>query len=145
MLGIKILNRYDNENSVYVKLYLKNGKVVDEHRYIMSNYLNRELSYNDVVHHKDGNKKNNNISNLELLSRSEHASEHQSKTYNEKFIELKCSFCNNNFYLLKTKHRYEILRGREDFCCSISCSVKRQWVIKKEKQQQQEILEDMPK
>jgi len=41
-------------------------KPVLEHRYVMSVHLNRKLFTNEIVHHKDGNKKNNSISNLEL-------------------------------------------------------------------------------
>ena len=33
----------------------------------------------EVVHHKDGNKKNNNSSNLEKISKSQHNKEHPEK------------------------------------------------------------------
>ena len=54
-----------------------NGKKIDEHRYIMEQYLGRKLEKDEVVHHKDGNKRNNNIENLELTTRSKHSREHQ--------------------------------------------------------------------
>lgn len=60
----------------YKKIRLKGKGVVDEHRYIMQKHLGRRLSFNEVVHHKDGNKRNNSIENLELISRSEHAKLH---------------------------------------------------------------------
>ena len=47
-----------------------------EHRYIMEKHLGRQLTPHEVVHHIDGNKQNNNISNLKLMSRSEHIREH---------------------------------------------------------------------
>lgn len=53
-----------------------NGKKIDEHRYIMEVHLGRKLATNEVVHHKDDNKFNNEISNLELMSRSEHSRMH---------------------------------------------------------------------
>lgn len=127
MLGLKIINRYNSKDNKYIKLYLSNGSVVDEHRYIMTNYLNRELSYNDVVHHKDGNKKNNDISNLELLSRKEHASGHGIKQDDEKYITLKCDYCGQDFNILISKHKYRISKSQCNFFCSRSCTVKNQW------------------
>lgn len=49
---------------------------VYEHRYVMECHLGRPLSKNEVVHHKDGDIYNNDISNLEVLSRSEHNHRH---------------------------------------------------------------------
>ena len=54
-----------------------NGKKMDEHRYIMEQHLGRQLARDEVVHHKDGDKSNNEIENLELMSLSEHARQHQ--------------------------------------------------------------------
>lgn len=53
-----------------------NGVKYDEHRYIMEQHLGRKLKRDEVVHHKDGNKRNNDLSNLEVMSLSEHAREH---------------------------------------------------------------------
>ena len=49
---------------------------VKEHRLIMEQHLNRYLEKDELVHHKDGNRLNNYIGNLELLKRSEHNSTH---------------------------------------------------------------------
>jgi len=42
------------------------------HRLVMEKKLGRRLLNTEHVHHKDGNKKNNKISNLQLVSNSEH-------------------------------------------------------------------------
>lgn len=47
------------------------GKVL-EHRYIMEQHLGRPLLHTEEVHHKDENKLNNDLSNLEILTRSQH-------------------------------------------------------------------------
>lgn len=49
---------------------------MDEHRYIMQEHLGRKLERWEVVHHKDGNKRNNDIDNLELMHISKHSREH---------------------------------------------------------------------
>ena len=59
----------------YISLKI-NGKKYDEHRLIMENNIGRKLTFNEVVHHIDGNKSNNKIENLQLMSRSEHARLH---------------------------------------------------------------------
>lgn len=41
---------------------------VMEHRYMMSKHLGRELYPEETVHHKDGNRQNNALENLELFS-----------------------------------------------------------------------------
>lgn len=58
-----------------------NGKRIDEHRYLMQKALGRTLLSNEIVHHKDGNKSNNDLSNLEILQRSEHSRMHTKERF----------------------------------------------------------------
>lgn len=53
-----------------------NGKRVDMHRHIMEEHLGRGLTRDEVVHHIDGNPMNNDLSNLVVMSRSEHTKLH---------------------------------------------------------------------
>lgn len=39
-----------------------------EHRIVMEKHIGRKLKYEERIHHIDGNKKNNDISNLVLFS-----------------------------------------------------------------------------
>ena len=55
-----------------------------EHRHVMEQHLNRPLHDDEIVHHKDGDKLNNSIRNLELTSRREHVKHHPEVTANLK-------------------------------------------------------------
>jgi len=53
------------QNDGYAYIWV-DGKYVSEHRYVMEQMLARLLKKGENVHHKDGNRANNNPDNLEL-------------------------------------------------------------------------------
>lgn len=63
----------------YKKIYAPNHPYCDahgyvlEHRIIMEQYIGRYLDPEEQIHHKDGNKLNNIIENMEILNRSSHS------------------------------------------------------------------------
>ena len=57
------------------RYHQKNGQY--EHRTIMEEHLGRKLTKNEIVHHKDGDKHNNSIDNLQIMSRQEHSRMHR--------------------------------------------------------------------
>lgn len=81
-----------------------NGKKFDEHRLIFEKHLGRKLTKEEIVHHIDGDKSNNDINNLMLFpTKSVHTKYHYEKGdlkikvgENKKELingKLKCSKC----------------------------------------------------
>ena len=64
----------------------KDGVVLLEHRAIMEELLGRPLRSNEVVHHIDGDKHNNEPSNLMVVSREEHARIHSEDIKRDKAV-----------------------------------------------------------
>lgn len=72
----------------YVQITMGENKGRGLHVVIMEEKIGRKLFANECVHHIDHNKHNNNIENLALMTRSEHAALH-AKENNEKRERLK--------------------------------------------------------
>ena len=72
----RIINRTRINAYGYRLIRLRKGEWVLEHRYVMEKHLNRKVEPHEVVHHKDGNKLNNNINNLMLDLLPSHISRH---------------------------------------------------------------------
>lgn len=53
-----------------------NGRFIDEHRLVMEQYLGRKLKSDEVVHHINGNKRDNRIENLQVMTLAEHSRMH---------------------------------------------------------------------
>lgn len=87
----------------YVWIYIGNNKEIKLHRYLMEIKLGRKLKSSEIVHHKDFNKLNNNIDNLEIVNRTKHNKIH-------------------NF--LKTENRNDCYSIRELNLLSSNCSYK---------------------
>ena len=68
------------------------GRYALEYRVIAEKLLGRALKDTEVVHHKDGNKKNNDPQNLEVLERRVHTRLHQEHRL-ARLVEIQCPTC----------------------------------------------------
>ncbi len=62
----------------YLRLHCPIRKrFVGVHRLVMEQKIGRLLTSQEAVHHKDHNRKNNDISNLEIIDHAEHTRQHR--------------------------------------------------------------------
>jgi len=102
-------------------------------RILVEKSIGRSLFPTEDVHHIDGNPKNNDISNLEVLDHVVHCKQHGRENsiytkYGEE-IEVSCFICGKTFTISNLQLRYKINNVRYKnksghFFCSRRCSGK---------------------
>ena len=93
------LNRRNGEpvrHKVFTGVYIKDGyryvmvgkrHYEPEHRVVMERFLHRSLTSAEHIHHIDGDTLNNSPSNLQIVSKSEHAKLHNFSAVGRSVIE----------------------------------------------------------
>lgn len=105
--------RVSDQTTKWYRVVWDGTKHISEHRLIMQRHLGRILRSDELVHHKDGNRLNNDISNLEVLAAKPHSRHHNLK-YD---ITRKCVICGNTF-------DRDMDCGQKQKTCGTECGIK---------------------
>lgn len=107
--------------------YNKDKKqVVPYARYLMEQYLGRKLREDEEVHHKDHDKTNDVIENLEVINSTEHRKHHNPLKYKDTIEQ--CYVCGKSFTFTAKQHsnKYKERKRKPDtvdkYFCSHKCS-----------------------
>jgi len=76
------------------KRLIGESTIISEHRYLIQQKTGQQIPKGYVVHHKDRNRCNNALSNLELLTLSEHGKAHYQM---REVCTKKCKWCGGEF------------------------------------------------
>lgn len=112
----------NSRNREFVVLVYPDGskKTKTYARYIMEKHLNRELDPDkETVDHKDYDRKNNDISNLELIPRKEHS---KLDTRRVKPVKCVCKNCGKKFERSPRVIRDQSTKGKSGPFCSRKCA-----------------------
>ena len=103
-----------------IRVY-KNGKkeTILKHRVVMEEHLGRKLGSDEIVHHKNENKLDYSLENLELVTREEHGKHHAKCAES---LEISCLFCGITFITKNDHHFRHKKKKHKGGCCSKSCS-----------------------
>lgn len=120
-----------DKNSPYADV---NGKLY-QHHYVMCESIGRALHPDECVHHIDRNKTNNDLSNLQLMTISEHAKLHaiEDRGYSES--EKECPECSIVF--MKSDRSDQVY-------CSLECSRKGSRLFEIDREELERLVREYP-
>lgn len=88
-------------------------------KYLLEQHLGRSLGIDETVDHIDGNPLNNDLSNLQILSRADNA---RKSVKLAEMVSLTCKTCGSTFSRRAKLHEYNInVRKIDGPFCSKSC------------------------
>lgn len=116
------LNKKDNRlRCILVNKITKIKKTISYPKYLMEVYLDRYLLSDETIDHIDGNPLNNNINNLRIINRKQHA---YNDVLRNKDIEVICKMCGKQFTIngQNISSRNKKSKHQSGYFCSKQCS-----------------------
>ena len=117
------------ENRRMAVLILKENRkirtTISYARYLMAIKVKRFLLENEEVDHIDNDKTNDDITNLQILSKEENIKKQsllRSQNNPPTMMEMICPVCYNKFNYPSRNYRYHTKNGRTRFNCSRKCA-----------------------
>lgn len=112
-----------------VRLYGENfigNTIISYARYLMTIKLGYFISDELVVDHKDNDKTNDDINNLQLLTWSKNIKKEHQRYIDEVQIKHKliCACCKKSFIIIDRIKKMKLAQNVTDWFCSKSCSTK---------------------
>ena len=113
------------DNRLRIQVIFSDGRrtYMSYPKYLMEVHLGRYLEKDETVHHIDGNPLNNDISNLTVIDRAEHANNDAIRNKN---ITVICQYCGKEFTIpgSKVRGRNRADRHQSGYFCSRECTGK---------------------
>ena len=98
------------------------GRYAYEHTVVYWQNHNKIPNSTQVIHHKNHNKHDNRIENLELITIKEHNKSHSEKPWS--YVFATCLFCKNIFRVRGNLYRQRIKDNKGKIYCGRSCQIK---------------------
>jgi hypothetical protein len=144
----KVFGPYDRKNTPTdtrqsIILVFEDGskRTMPYPRYLMEQHLGRKLDENETVDHIDRNNRNNDISNLQLLPRSDHSA---LDTRRVKLEDFNCADCGKPFQRSPRLIRDKAKKGRSGPFCSKSCAARHARKVQTGKAERAPLQQHMP-
>lgn len=119
-----IFNKKEQRKYVHLvpKLHIQGLKrrTITLAKWLLSIKYKRILKPEEQTHHKNDNKQDNRIFNLEILPEIDH---HKKHATGQMYLELVCPQCKNKFTVLR-RNTHFVTKTRPVTCCSYLCSSK---------------------
>lgn len=100
---------------------LYRGRYCYEHHFIYWKNTGNLIGADEIIHHTNGDRRDNRIENLELMNVKKHNKLHSKGVT---MVELICTMCRGNFKRDERLVKYKKTIGQKDFYCTRSCASK---------------------